>query len=132
VQLQQVVLNIFVNACDAMSGNDLGDRRLSVTSGIEGTTACIEISDNGHGIEDLDVIFEPFYSTKAHGIGLGLALCRKILAAQGGSLCAANNSSRGATFRIGLPLHDARAESHAATTGSAQPRHASAGDGKSA
>jgi signal transduction histidine kinase len=65
----------------------------------------IAISDNGNGIapQDIERIFEPFVTSKSHGIGLGLAICRSIIEAHGGRLWASNNASRGATMEFELP-----------------------------
>jgi two-component system, LuxR family, sensor kinase FixL len=104
VQLQQVLLNLIVNACDAMVGNGPHERRLWIESlpGGDGTVDIL-VRDTGHGIEDLDIVFEPFFSTKAHGIGLGLAVSRSIITAHGGRLWASCNRPRGAVFHISLP-----------------------------
>lgn len=105
VQLQQVLLNLIVNACDAMAANEPRERRLWIESLPGGeTTVDILIRDSGHGIEDAEIIFEPFFSTKEQGIGLGLAVSRSIIAAHGGRLCARPNMPRGATFHISLPV----------------------------
>jgi PAS domain S-box-containing protein len=106
VQLQQVLLNLVINACDAMSDCDPPDRRISVTTATDkDTTVRISISDCGHGIppEQMDRLFEPFYTTKAQGLGLGLTICRSIVAAHGGRLWAENNPKRGAKFCMSLP-----------------------------
>jgi signal transduction histidine kinase len=112
VQLQQVVLNLILNACDAMRENDPGDRHVLVT-----TTPCDEgvqlsVEDVGTGIapDQLSSVFEPFVTTKAEGLGLGLALCRSIVHGHDGQLNAENNVVRGVTFRCTLPLADPQRE----------------------
>jgi len=111
VELQQVVLNLVVNACDAMSDTRPGER-LVVVSTMMGSDARIEVRDSGSGIapETLARIFEPFVTTKREGLGLGLAICRSIVTAHGGHLSAANNPERGATFTVSLPLTGVAAE----------------------
>src|SRR4051812_27290501 len=105
VELQQVVLNLVVNACDAMSDTPPGERLIVVSSTMQ-SDARIAIRDCGSGItpEILAKIFEPFVTTKRDGLGLGLAICRSIVTAHGGHLLAANNPERGATFTVLLPL----------------------------
>jgi two-component system sensor kinase FixL len=106
VQLQQVLLNLVINACDAMADNDGADRRLLVcTECAPDGGARVAVADNGRGIPEgmLDRVFEPFFTTKAHGMGLGLSVCRTIIAAHGGELTAVNNAGRGATFHFTLP-----------------------------
>jgi signal transduction histidine kinase len=105
VQLQQVLLNLIVNACDAMGSNEPRERRLWIES-LPGDNAAVEITvrDIGHGIDDAEIIFEPFFSTKEQGIGLGLSVSRSIIAAHGGRLWARSNTPRGATFHISLPV----------------------------
>jgi signal transduction histidine kinase len=109
VQLQQVMLNLIVNACDAMSGCDPSNRRIRLATQAHGHGAVeIAISDCGHGIpkDQLDRLFEPFFTTKNHGLGLGLTICRSIVAAHSGKLWAANNATGGATFYLRLPASD--------------------------
>ena len=110
VQLQQVVLNLVLNACDAMRDNAPGDRTVMVTtSRCEGGVQ-LSVEDVGIGIavDQIGSVFEPFVTTKASGLGLGLALCRSIVHAHEGQLSAENNASRGVTFRCVLPLGDTR------------------------
>jgi signal transduction histidine kinase/integral membrane sensor domain MASE1 len=105
VQLQQVLLNLIMNASDAMVGNTPAERRLSIVTrrrGEEGAIEC-EVADRGPGIPagDLERIFQPFVTTKKHGLGLGLAICRSIVEAHGGRLWAENSHpGRGAVFRF--------------------------------
>jgi len=105
-QLQQVLLNLVMNGCDAMDGTD-GDRQLLVrthTTANGNVEVCI--ADHGAGIPsaDLERIFEPFVTTKSNGLGLGLAICRSIMEAHGGRLWATNNTDRGATMHCELPV----------------------------
>jgi PAS domain S-box-containing protein len=107
VQVQQVLLNLVMNACDAMSGAPSGDGTLTVRSEVlDGEAVCVSVADRGVGIPaaKLDKVFEPFFSTKAHGMGLGLSVCRTIIAAHGGRLWATPNPDRGTTFRFTLPI----------------------------
>jgi len=106
VQLQQVLLNLVVNACDAMAGNPAGDRKLHVA--VEPTAdSCVEVRvvDHGEGIPpgEIERVFEPFVTTKKDGLGLGLSVCRKIIQSHGGRLWAANNPGHGASFQFTLP-----------------------------
>ena len=105
VELQQVVLNLVVNACDAMGDTPPGERLLVVSTTAQGD-ARIEVRDRGSGIapDALAKIFEPFVTTKREGLGLGLAICRSIVTAHGGSISARNNPDRGTTFAVSLPL----------------------------
>jgi PAS domain S-box-containing protein len=105
-QLQQVVLNLMLNAIEAMS--EVGDRRrdLSVTSAKdEGNGALVTVRDSGIGLDatSVDRLFEAFYTTKAHGMGIGLAVSRTIIEAHGGRLWATPGKSRGAVFQFSLP-----------------------------
>ena len=106
IQLQQVVLNLIVNACDAMEGLS-GSHQLTVrTRAVDGAAVELSVSDSGCGIPaaDLERIFEPFVSTKKDGMGLGLSVCRTIVAAHGGRLWAESLGGRGATLRFTLPV----------------------------
>ncbi len=111
VELQQVVLNLVLNACDAMSDSPPGERLLVVSTTTQGD-ARIEVRDRGSGIapDTLAKLFEPFVTTKREGLGLGLAICRSIVSAYGGYISAVNNPERGATFTVSLPLTGAASE----------------------
>jgi len=107
VQILQVLLNLVMNACDAMAGRPAGDRRVILsTESADGGGVCISIADQGTGIapDHLEKIFEPFFTTKTQGMGLGLSVCRTIVAVHGGKLWATNNLDRGATFHVTLPI----------------------------
>jgi signal transduction histidine kinase len=106
IQLQQVILNLIVNAMDAMSGMPSAERRITVSTVRDGNSADLSVSDVGPGIpvEKLKEVFEPFFTTKAQGMGLGLSIARTIVEAHGGQLSAENQAGRGAAFRIRLPL----------------------------
>ena len=107
VQLQQVLVNLVVNACDAMADCDTPERRLRIRTGLEngGDAVIVSVTDRGSGIQvkEVEQIFEPFFTTKAKGMGLGLSVCRTIIAAHRGRLWATNNAERGATFHFTLP-----------------------------
>ena len=105
VQLQQVLLNLIVNACDAMADKSPTTRALVITTAARGGAVRISISDSGTGIsmEPIDAVFQPFVTSKRHGLGLGLAICRSIVDAHGGRMWAVNNSGGGATFHVLLP-----------------------------
>jgi two-component system sensor kinase FixL len=106
VQLQQVLLNLVMNACDAMTGSDGAERRLCVsTLWIADQGLRVSVRDHGHGIpaNALGRVFEPFFTTKPHGLGLGLAVCRSILSAHGGGLSAENHPGGGSVFHFTLP-----------------------------
>src|SRR5437764_4323 len=104
VQLQQVLINIVGNACDAMAENPPGDRRLRISTSAESGAVCVSIEDQGRGLPngDSSQIFEPFFTTKSHGLGIGLSICRSIIAAHHGRLWAETNKGRGVTLRMEL------------------------------
>jgi signal transduction histidine kinase len=106
IQLQQAILNLIVNAMDAMSGMPSTARRITVSTARDGDSANLYVSDAGPGIppERFDKVFEPFFTTKPEGMGMGLSIARTIIAAHGGRLSAENRAGRGAVFRITLPL----------------------------
>ena len=108
VQLQQVLLNLMVNACDAMINGDTSQRGLLIQTRIENRSnaVIVSVTDRGSGIPErkMEQIFEPFFTTKAKGMGLGLSVCRTIIAAHGGKLWATNNADCGATFHFSLPI----------------------------
>ena len=105
VQFQQLVLNLMLNACEAMRDNAAGDRQVTVTTRASEAGVQLFVEDLGTGIDpaQLDSMFEPFFTTKHEGLGLGLALCRWIVLSHAGQLTAQNNAGRGATFQCLLP-----------------------------
>jgi signal transduction histidine kinase len=106
VQLQQVMLNLIVNAIQSMSGVEDGNRELHIsTACIEPEGACVAVRDTGHGLrpESLPRLFEPFYTTKPEGMGMGLSICRSIIKAHGGRLWATSCEPRGALFQFTIP-----------------------------
>jgi signal transduction histidine kinase/ABC-type uncharacterized transport system substrate-binding protein len=105
VQLQQVVLNLVVNGLDAMRDRPPGERHLTIRSSLDKTKMQIEVADLGQGIPEADRerLFEPFYTTKPAGMGMGLAIARSIVEAHGGSLSVVNRPGVGATFRVLIP-----------------------------
>jgi signal transduction histidine kinase len=106
VQLQQVMLNLIVNAIQSMTGVEGGDRELHIsTVSIQPEGVCVAVRDTGHGLrpESLPRLFEPFYTTKPDGMGMGLAICRSIIEAHGGRLWATGCEPRGALFQFTIP-----------------------------
>jgi signal transduction histidine kinase len=132
VELQQVLLNLVMNACDAMAGAARGNRQLTIRTDLGPAAGVISmdrsrwslqtaksdrllagcdyvhisVSDCGAGIapEKLEQVFDAFYTSKPHGLGLGLAVCRTIITAHGGKVWATNNAAGGATFHFTLPV----------------------------
>jgi signal transduction histidine kinase len=99
--------NLILNAIEAMSSDDKGARELSIKieQGQADGGVLIEVRDSGRGIDpvNLEQVFEPFYTTKASGIGMGLSICRPIIGAHGGRVWAEANEPRGAVFQFTLP-----------------------------
>jgi PAS domain S-box-containing protein len=105
VQLQQVVLNLVLNAVEAMSAVEMGARELLISTEQDHTGALVAVRDSGPGIDPthLERVFEAFYTTKSSGVGMGLSICRSIVDAHGGRLWAEANEPRGALFQFTLP-----------------------------
>jgi PAS domain S-box-containing protein len=110
VQVQQVVLNLILNAVEAMGSVEAGARELSVSTEQDHAGVVVAVRDSGPGIDpaSLERIFDPFYTTKSSGTGMGLAICRSIVDAHGGRLWAGANEPRGAIFQFTLPGAEAR------------------------
>ena len=106
VQLQQVILNLIINAVEALGEAADAPRELLISTGTEGSgDVCVAVGDSGPGLEPakLERLFEPFYTTKPGGMGMGLSICRSIIEAHGGRLWAEANEPRGAIFRFTVP-----------------------------
>lgn len=106
VQIQQVILNLLMNACEAMEAVASPDCKLMVRTLYTDDTAQCTVADRGRGIEpsDIDRIFKPFFTTREQGLGLGLAICRSIIEAHGGQLWAESHPGQGAMLHFTLPL----------------------------
>ncbi len=106
VELQQVILNLILNAFEAMSEMSEGPRELLITTGkSESGDVLVAVRDSGPGLAPatLEHLFKAFYTTKPNGLGLGLSICRSIIEAHGGRLWASANAPRGAVFQFTLP-----------------------------
>jgi PAS domain S-box-containing protein len=113
VQLQQVILNLVVNAIEAMKGADEGVRELIISTGeFERGAVSVVVQDSGPGLRlsDSERVFDAFYTTKATGLGMGLSICRSIVQAHGGRLWVAKAKPRGAIFQFSIPITHADAE----------------------
>jgi two-component system sensor kinase FixL len=107
VQLQQVVLNLLLNAFEAMKDTPAAEREALVRTEITGVNEVdVAVCDRGVGLtsDKLDKIFQPFFTTKKDGLGMGLSISRSIVDRHGGRLWAENNRDRGATFHVVLPV----------------------------
>jgi len=106
VQLQQVLLNLVLNACEAMADCDSSERQLLIASKSENGAVEVSVTDRGGGIREkkLEQVFERFFTTKKEGMGLGLSICRTIINAHRGEIWATNNVHCGATFHFRLPI----------------------------
>lgn len=114
VQLQQVILNLIVNAFEAMSGVSEGARQLLISTGRDASDGVIvSLRDSGPGLDPkhAERLFDAFYTTKAAGMGMGLAICRSIIEAHGGRMWAGANEPRGAVFQFTLPIEQDDADS---------------------
>ena len=109
VAVDQIVHNLLLNALQAMDTVPAQQRALSLKVHALGTFGELQVADRGPGLppEVLRRVFEPFYSTREGGLGLGLPLCETLAQGMGGSLRAANRSEGGAVFTLSLPLSPA-------------------------
>jgi len=105
VQLQQVLMNLILNATDAMSKVDGRDRKLTLRTESLGDEMSLRVIDSGSGISEeyLHRVFDPFWTSKPSGMGMGLAICQSIVAAHRGRMTVSNNVDHGAAFRVTLP-----------------------------
>ena len=106
VALEQVIHNLLTNALQALDKVPVPERQLTLQLRTEGDSGILQVSDTGPGIapEVLQRVFEPFFSTRESGLGLGLSLCETLAGSMGGRLAASHNTPRGAVFRLSLPL----------------------------
>ena len=105
VQLQQLLLNLILNACEAMSSQPASTRRLHINARRESAKAILAVADAGPGLpNNIEQIFQPFHTTKPRGLGMGLAICRSIATSHQGDLTAFPNAEGGATFQLTLPI----------------------------
>jgi signal transduction histidine kinase len=106
VQLQQVVLNIIMNGLDAMNGA-VRKRLLIATCNIDRGQVRVTVADTGTGIDPdkMEKVFDPFFSTKPHGMGMGLPICRSIIQSHGGRLWLATNNGPGVTTQFTIPQY---------------------------
>jgi C4-dicarboxylate-specific signal transduction histidine kinase len=119
VQLQQVILNLIINAVEAMSGVSEGSRELLISTGKGASSrVVVAVQDTGPGLnpESFDRLFDPFYTTKPGGMGMGLSICRSIVEAHGGRVWASRTASPGVTVQFTLPVGES-AQSEATLVG---------------
>jgi signal transduction histidine kinase len=108
VQLQQVILNMILNSAAAMRNAPWDQRKISVRTAMpDDRNVMVSVTDFGTGIDENNIerLFEPFYTTKPDGLGMGLSISRSIIKAHGGAMEASNNPEGGATFAFTLPAH---------------------------
>jgi PAS domain S-box-containing protein len=110
IQLQQVLMNIIVNAIDSMQNVNPDRRRVVIRARRHGDTVLTEIEDGGAGVQDSEKIFEPFFTTKSRGMGMGLSICRFIIEAHEGHLWCTPGRDVGTVFSFTLPLSEEGAE----------------------
>jgi signal transduction histidine kinase len=116
VQLQQVIINMVMNGAEAMQSVTDRPRELVIRSRQDETRqVLVAVTDSGVGIsaENADRLFNPFFTTKSSGMGMGLSICRSIMEAHGGRLWATANVPHGATFQFTLPMNEDNNEDNA-------------------
>jgi C4-dicarboxylate-specific signal transduction histidine kinase len=109
VQIEQVLLNLVRNALDALEHKPAADRQLAIFTRVHGGEAVVGVADNGSGIppERMTHLFDPFYTTKETGMGMGLAISQTIIDDHGGEIRAESEPGRGTVFHVHLPLAEA-------------------------
>jgi hypothetical protein len=109
LQLQQVVMNLLLNAVEAMGENQVGTRELSISTKQDRKGVGVTVRDSGPGIDAalLERVFDPFYTTKARGMGMGLSICRSIIETHGGRLWAIACQPQGTQFQFTIPTRPA-------------------------
>jgi len=129
IQLQQLTLNLILNGADAMTGNAPGARRLHITTARHNSTVLVSVRDEGAGLPpDVESLFQPFFTTKSQGLGLGLSICRSIITAHHGRLWAEPHPERGAVFHFELPV----AEEWQVASGEGQVKNEMSGERRGA
>jgi signal transduction histidine kinase len=115
IQLQQVLLNLILNAAEAMGSAEETARQLSISTQRDRPNVLVTVRDSGPGIdpEHLERVFDAFYTTKSGGTGMGLPICQSIVDAHGGKLWAGANEPRGAVFHFTLPAAQVRGDDDA-------------------
>jgi C4-dicarboxylate-specific signal transduction histidine kinase len=116
VQLQQVIINLIINACQAMDAINAAQRVLVVRTWVKDNEAVLEVADQGPGIaaELLPQLFTPFFTTKENGLGMGLAICRSIIDFHDGRIWATSTPGQGSSFLFALPIRVANDAGYAA------------------
>ena len=106
IQLQQVALNLVMNAFEAMNERPRGERWVQIRTGLKDSQVLAAVTDNGTGVstEDSEKVFQPFYTTKTQGLGMGLSISRSIIIRHQGRIWAENNPGGGTTFYFSLPV----------------------------
>jgi signal transduction histidine kinase len=106
VQLQQVIINLIINACQAMDAVEASERSLSIRTWVKDNEAVLEVADHGPGIPSdvLPQLFMPFFTTKENGLGMGLSICRSIIDFHEGRIWATSTNGRGSSFLFALPI----------------------------
>ena len=106
IQIQQLLVNLLQNACEAVAERTEGERQVRVRAALAGEFVEVSVADNGPGLTGCDIskLFDPFFSTKPDGMGMGLAICRTIVEAHGGKIWAVSSPEGGAAFHFTLPV----------------------------